>query len=115
MRKRITDDFYEIELRKFNKTVAHTSCSVANDTIQIRDLFVEERYRNTGIADYLLSEICDYAVEKHAKQIIAYLGAEPMCKSGQVKLPEEQQFYENNGFIQSHLVGNVIPCMIKAL
>ena len=115
MRKRMSDNFYEVELRKFNKTVAHASCSVANDTIQIRDLFVEERYRNNGIEEYLLSEVNEYAKEKQAKQIIAYLGAEPMCKSGQVKLPEEQQFYENNGFIQSHLVGNVIPCMVKAL
>lgn len=115
MRKTITNNFYEVELKKLNKTVAHASCSVVNDSIQIRDLFVEERYRNNGIEEYLLAEVNEYAKEKQAKQIITYLGAEPMCKSGQMRLPEEKQFYENNGFIQSHLVGNVIPCMVKTL
>lgn len=111
----MTNNFYEVELKKLNKTVAHASCSVVNDSIQIRDLFVEERYRNNGIEEYLLSEVNEYAKEKKAKQIITYLGAEPFSESGQMSLSEERRLYENNGFVQSHLVGNVIPCMVKTL
>ena len=66
----------------------------------------EMRLKETPILDYGKTWKGDtYKLEKFVE----------MCKSGQMRLPEEKQFYENNGFIQSHLVGNVIPCMVKTL
>ena len=105
----------EVEIKKFGKTIAHTGCFFCNGTVQIRDLFVREKYRNKGLADVLMMKVQEYADQKKAEKIIAYCGPEPMCVDKSLPLEDEMEWYKSQGFIHDHDVYGVVPCMIKAL
>ena len=38
-------NFYNVQIRKGRKIVAHVSCNYSDEKIQIRDLYVLEKYR----------------------------------------------------------------------
>lgn len=105
----------ELEIRNHEKVVAHTGCLFINGVVQIKDLFVMEKYRDRGFDEVLLSEVLEYAVKKSAKQIVMYCGPEPFCEDGQIPLEQEILWYESHGFVHDHDVFGVVPCMIKVL
>lgn len=104
----------EIELKKFNRVVAHTRCNCYEDYMQIVDLFVVEKYKGKGMEQYLMTKVIEHAKSSKVRCIRAYLGAEPFndCKTD---IENEKRFYEDNGFKFSHLVLNTTPCMVKVL
>ena len=67
-------------------------CFFANGEVQIKDLFVIEKYRNKGIEQFLMEKVNEYAKEKNAEQIITYLGPEPFCPDGQIEIGKERRF-----------------------
>ena len=87
-------NFYNVQIRKGRKIVAHVSCNYSNEKIQIQDLYVLKKYRKKGLGDVLLSKVFEYAAEKKAQTIVAYCGPEPFCEDAQIPLEEEIDFYE---------------------
>ena len=108
-------NFYNVQIRKGRKIVAHVSCNYSNEKIQIQDLYVLKKYRKKGLGDVLLSKVFEYAAEKKAQTIVAYCGPEPFCEDAQIPLNEEIDFYESHGFVHDHNVMGVTPCMVKTL
>lgn len=108
-------NFYNVQIRKGRKIVAHVSCNYSDEKIQIRDLYVLEKYRKTGLGEVLLSKVFEYAAEKKAQTIVAYCGPEPFCEDAQIPLEEEIAFYISHGFVHDHNVMGVTPCMVKTL
>ena len=106
---------FGLKLVSGKKTIACVSCSMVGDSIQIRYLFALKRYRNLGIEAYMLKQVIAYGKKNNAKEIIVYLGIEPFCKGGQMELQKEKRLYENAGFVFSHMVQGVVPCMKKQL
>ena len=103
---------FELELKKWNKLVAHVRCSCINGCVEIKELFVQKKFKEKGIEQYLMSKVDEFAEENSANQIIKYLTIEPWSDS-KTDLDKERTFYEANGYSQSHLVRNVIPCLVK--
>lgn len=108
-------NFYNVQIRKGRKIVAHVSCNYSDEKIQIRDLYVLEKYRKTGLGEVLLSKVFEYAAEKKAQTIVAYCGPEPFCEDAQIPLEEEIAFYVSHGFVHDHNVMGVTPCMVREL
>ena len=108
-------NFYNVQIRKGRKIVAHVSCNYSDKKIQIRDLYVLKKYRKTGLGDVLLSKVFEYAAEKKAQTIVAYCGPEPFCEDAQIPLNEEIAFYISPGFVHDHNVMGVTPCMVREL
>ena len=106
---------YEVQIRQVRKIVAHMGCSVANGDVQIRDLYVLPKYRGKGLGEVLLAKSVDYAVDKKARRIIAFCGAEPFCEGGQIPLEQEVSWYKDHGFFHDHDVMGATPCMIREL
>ena len=113
MKETKSQNFYEVQIRRGRKVIAHTSCHFSNDEIQIRDLYVLKKFRGNGLGEVLLAKIFDYATEKQAARITAYCGAEPFCADGQIPLEEEIAWYQDHGFNRHHDVMGVTPCMVK--
>ena len=74
MREIETANTYEVQIRNGLKVIAHMSCSLINEEIYIRDLYVLRHYRGKGLGEVLLTKVLDYATENNAKQIISYCG-----------------------------------------
>ena len=115
MREIETANTYEVQIRNGLKVIAHMSCSLINEEIYIRDLYVLRHYRGKGLGEVLLTKVLDYAAENNAKQIISYCGAEPFCKDGQIPIEQEVSWYKDHGFNHHHNVMGVTPCMVKQL
>lgn len=105
----------EVEIKKFGKTVAHTGCFFSNGTVQVKDLFVREKFRSKGLADVLLTKIQEYADQKRAEKIVAYCGPEPMCEDKSMPVEDQIAWYKSQGFIHDHDLYGVVPCMVKVL
>lgn len=104
---------FELELKKWNKLVAHVRCSCRNGSVEIQELYVKNnRFKDKGIEQYLISKVDEFAEENKASQIVKYITPEPWSDS-KTDLDKERTFYEANGYRQSHLVRNVVPCLVK--
>ena len=106
---------FGLKLVKRKKPIACVSCSKIGDDIQIKYLFTLKKYRNFGIEQYMLKQVIKFGEQNNAKQIIAYLGAEPFSEDEQMALGREKALYESEGFVLSHMVCGVVPCMKKQL
>ena len=106
---------YDFQIQHGKKIIAHVSCNFANNEIQIRDLYVLQKFRGKGLGELLLSKVLDYAADRNATRIIAYCGAEPFCEGGQLPIDQEKSWYEDHGFYHDHDVMGVTPCMVKKL
>lgn len=104
---------YDILIRQNEEVIGYASCNLFGKVLQIRSLFVINRFRGRGIGEVLLSKVLDYAREQAATRIVAYCGAEPFCEGGQIPIDQEQSWYEVHGFVHDHNVMGVTPCMIK--
>jgi len=105
----------ELEIKRFGNIIAHASCFYGNDTVQIKDLFVREKFRNKGFDELLLEQIHEYAKERAAKKVVMYAGIEPFCPDPQIPLEEEMTFFKKHGYVHDHNVCGVVPCLIKTL
>lgn len=106
--------FFEYSKTFLGSVIGHVSASAVGGNVQIRDLFVREKFRNMGIESVLLNKVLAYATKQKAKKIIAYCGAEPFSPDGQIPLEQEMAFYQENGF---HYVRDIYatPVMEKCL
>lgn len=106
----------DVEIKNWGKTVAHVGCSICNDVVQIKDLFVREKHRGKGLDDVLMEQVHEFAQKKFAKQIVAYCcGIEPMCGDKSVPVEQEVDWYQSHGFVHDHDLFGFVPVMIKAL
>lgn len=107
-------NFFEYSKTFLGGVIGHVSASAVGDNIQVRDLFVREKYRNKGIESELLNKVLSYAAKRKAKKIVVYCGAEPFSPDGQIPLEQEMAFYQENGF---HYVRDIYatPVMEKCL
>lgn len=108
-------NMYEVQIHYGKKVIAHASCNYVNNYIQIRDLYVMQRFRGKGLGELLLTKVMDYASEQQVDKIIVYCGAEPFCEDGQIPMDQEISWYEDHGFIHDHDVMGATPCMIREL
>ncbi len=109
-------DSLELDIKnRFDKVVAHADCSLIDGTVEIKSLYVLQKFRDKGLDDVLLSKIVQYAAEKNAHQIRVYCGPEPFCPDGQIPLDDEIKWYSAHGFFHNHTVFGVVPCMVKPL
>ena len=114
--KLVVSDSLELNIKnRLNKIVAHADCSLIDGTVEIKSLYVLQKFRKSGLNDVLLSQILEYAADNAAHKIVAYCGPEPYCPDGQVPLDEEIHWYSEHGFLNDHNVLGVVPCMIKTL
>ena len=105
----------EVEIERDGYIVAHMGCFFANGEVQIKDLFVCEKFRGIGLDNLLMEQVHEYAHEKNARTIKAFCGPEPFCEDAQVSMSEEVAWYKTQGFIHDHDVCGVVPVMIKTL
>lgn len=107
--------FLEVKVKdRSGKIAAYLQCSCVNGEVKIKSLFSEAKYRNRGLEESLMQRAIDFANRKKAASIIAYPGAEPYCRSGQMPKSKEIKFYQEQGFhIDHYIMGS--PCMVKFL
>ena len=111
----VNTDMYDIEIKSYNKVVAHMGCSVVKDTVNVKDLWVRKLFRNKGIEELLMEKLIAFARDKKAHYIVTYCGPEPMNPDGNIPIETEIKFYENHGFKLDHYVFDIVPCMIKTM
>lgn len=105
-------DSLELDIKNRNKVVAHADCSLIENVIQIKSLYVLKKFRNKGLDEILINRILEYAAENNAAQIRIYCGPEPFCEDGQIPLEQEKSWYRSHGFLD---VCGIAPCMVKNL
>ena len=62
--------------------------------------------------DDLINAVISFAREREADLLKVICGCEPFCRTGQMDLDTEMEWYTKRGFIRNH---GIYPIMVKTL
>lgn len=107
----------EASLFRGRRKIGFASClfNEADNSVQIRSLFVTQQKNRSSFLNQLLQETEEFAQKKSALSIAAFPGPEPFCSEPWIPLEEEIAFYVANDYEQATTALLNSPKLIKRM